>query len=322
MRWLLVGATGQIGHALCMAMAQAGHELSVLVRRADHGLPAGVRVIQADNFTPEAFARALQDVDAVIYGVGLPEQFAFDTAIFDRVNLQLFRGFLGALEKTPVRRLVYISTYEVFQAVCGQIRETHAPAGLAGMTPYFQAMIKAYALALAEAQRLGLQLTTIHPAAVYGGRNTGDGFTNYLNHLMDWNLLKMPANVAGRFPVVHAASLADAIVRSLDHAGAFLVSEGMTSMLELAQALRRQTRSYVPLTLPKPKPMAYASAALLEALAHVTRRRPILARVQVDFITSGLQPLADKARAELGWQPMTLDQGLARYLRERSKPRA
>ena len=68
----------------------------------------------------------------------------------------------------------------MFQAVGGQIRETHAPTGLAGMAPYFQAMFKAHGLVQAEAQRLGLQLTTIHPAAVYGRRNTGDGITNHL----------------------------------------------------------------------------------------------------------------------------------------------
>lgn len=95
---------------------------------------------------------ARQGMDIAIYGVGLPEQFAFDTGVFDRMNLDIFRAFLSALEKTPVRRLVYVSTYEVFRAVEGQIRETHAPTGLTGMSPYFQAMIKSYALAQTEAQ--------------------------------------------------------------------------------------------------------------------------------------------------------------------------
>ena len=59
---------------------------------------------------------ARQGMDIAIYGVGLPEQFAFDTGMFDRMNLGIFRAFLSALEKTPVRRLVYVSTYEVFRA--------------------------------------------------------------------------------------------------------------------------------------------------------------------------------------------------------------
>jgi dihydroflavonol-4-reductase len=315
MKWLLVGATGQIGYALAHAMAREGHDLTVLVRDGRLSFPDAVKVVQAPTFTPLAFRRALDGVDAVIYGVGIPEQFAFDTQVFDRTNLDIFRSFLGELEQSSVRRLVYLSTYEVFQAVDGLIRETHAPATPAGMTPYFQAMIKAYALAQTEARRLDLQLTTIHPAAVYGGRDTGDGITHYLENLIRWNMLQMPANVGGRFPVVHTASLSAGILRALDHTGAFLLSDTMTTMPEMARALRRQMRSYVPLTVPRP--LAYASAALFEAGARLTRRRPILAKVQVDFITAGNEPVADKARQVLGFEPVALERGLAQYLQGR-----
>ncbi len=316
MNILLVGATGQIGYALTQALAASGHQLTVMVRRTPQPpFAASVKVHQAAEFTHAAFCKALRGMDTVIYGVGLPEQFAFDTAIFDRVNLDIFRQFLDALETSPVRRLVYISTYEVFQSIDGTIRESHPVRSLHGMTPYFQAMIKAYQLALATAQRVPLQLTTIHPAAVYGGMDTGDGFTNYLECLVNWRLHKMPANVAGRFPLVHAASLAQAIVLSLPHTGAFIVSEGMSSMPEMARALRQQTRSYVPITLPKM--LANASATLLELIARITRRRPILAKVQVDFITNGSEPLATQAQHTLGWTPRSLEHGLAHYLRER-----
>jgi nucleoside-diphosphate-sugar epimerase len=316
MKILLIGATGQIGYALSQALATAGHTLTVMVRRRPQpDFVASVHVLQVPEFTHATFCQALEGVDAVVYGVGLPEQFAFDTGIFDRVNLDLFSQFLVALETTPVRRLVYISTYEVFASINGTIRESHPTSALQGMTPYFSAMIRAYQLAQDTAARLSLQLTTIHPAAVYGGLDTGDGITNYLENLVNWRLLKIPANVAGRFPVVHAASLAQAIVLSLQHTGAFIVSEGMTSMPLMARALRQQTRSYVPLTLPKF--LAYASATLLELLSRITRQRPILARVQVDFITNGSEPLATQAQQTLGWTPQSLDQGLARYLRER-----
>ncbi len=320
MNILLIGATGQVGYALAQALVAAGHTLTVMARRVlTPEFTGQVRVLLEPEFTQAAFGRALQGatgpLDAVIYGVGLPEQFAFDTGVFERVNLGLFSQFLTALEATPVRRLVYISTYEVFQTVQGCIRESHPAAALGGMTPYFQAMIKAYQLALQAQACMPLQLTTIHPAAVYGGMNTGDGLTNYLENLVNWRLLKMPANVAGRFPVVHAASLAQAMVLSLPHTGALIVSEGMTSMPEMARTLRQQMRSYVPLTLPKA--LAYASATLLELLSRITRKRPILARVQVDFITNGSEPIASPALIALGWTPQSLSNGLARYLRER-----
>jgi nucleoside-diphosphate-sugar epimerase len=316
MHILLIGATGQIGYALAQALSASDHQLTVMVRRMPQPTFApNVRLVQVPEFTHAAFSQALQGIDLVIYGVGLPEQFAFDAGVFEQVNLGLFKQFLAALETTPVRRLVYISTYEVFKTVDGCIRESHQVSTLQSMTPYFQAMIQAYQLVQSTAARLPLQLTTIHPAAVYGGMDTGDGFTNYLENLIQWRLFKMPANVAGRYPVVHAASLADAIVRSLPHTGAFIVSEGMTSMPEMARALRKLTPSYVPITLPKA--LAYVSAAFLELVARIIRRRPILAKVQVDFITSGSEPVAAQAQHTLGWKPQSLEQGLQRYLRER-----
>ena len=60
----------------------------------------------------------------------------------------------------------------------GVIRESHPVASEIGFSPYFQSMIRAYRLVTDFAARHDIQLVTIHPAAVYGGLNTGEGFTN------------------------------------------------------------------------------------------------------------------------------------------------
>ncbi len=315
MKILLVGATGQIGHALAKKLVAAGHDTTLLVRNAARVQVPGSRVVEATGFDRGVFSRALEGQDAAIYGVGLPEQFTFDPGVFARVNRDLFATFLDALGASPLRRLVYVSTYEVFDAVDGRIRESHPVAHPAGMTPYFAAMTEAYRLALAARDRLGLRLTTIHPAAVYGGRNTGDGFTNYLENILRWRVWLMPAGVAGRFPLVHVDSLADAIERSLAHDGAFLVSDAMTSLKDLALEARKLARCWVPPTIPTP--LGYASASAMEAFARLTRIRPPLARVQLDFITKGIEPLPERAASVLGWQRRPLATGLAQYLEDR-----
>ena len=127
----------------------------------------------------------------------------------------------------------------------------------------------------------------------------------------------MPTVLPGQFPLVHADSLAQAIVRALDADGAFLVSDGMHSLKSLAKALRTQARSYVPPQIPAG--LAYAATALVEALGRALRFRPMLCRVQLDFITAGLEPLSDRAVQNLGWQPMPLADGLRRYLAERKQ---
>lgn len=164
-------------------------------------------------------------------------------------------------------------------------------------------MIKAY------------RLVTIHPAAVYGGLNTGDGVTNYLDNLLNKRFWRVPFVFKGRFPVIHADSLAEAIVASLSGEGAYIVSEQMTTLRGIAQALRQQTDSYVPLNTPVK--LARAGATVLEWITRITRMRPIMARVQIDFITQGIEPESERIIHELGWRPRTLGESLGKYLEKR-----
>ncbi len=317
MKILLVGATGQVGFALAHALAAQGNQLTVLVRRTGLPFPTGVRVVAAPVFSEELFANLLPGHDIAIYGVGLPEQFSFDAGIFERVNLRLLKDFLAAMEKSTLRRLVYVSTYEVFVAEGGVIRETHRIASLEGLSPYFRAMTQAYGEATAFAQRTGTALTTIHPAALYGGLNTGEGFTNVIESLLNWRLWRLPVVLPGRFPLVHAESLANAIASAMGHTGAFIVSDGMCSLKQLSRALRRQAGSYPAPEVPAA--LAYAATAPVEALGRALGIRPILCKVQLDFITLGSEPLADRAATTLRWAPLALEAGLARYLTDRER---
>jgi dihydroflavonol-4-reductase len=323
MKILLIGATGQIGYALAQALVEAGHQLTVLVRNDRLPFPASVQVVTAPSFDEATFARLLPadlssnnpPFDCAIYGIGLPEQFAFDTGIFERVNLHLFQTFTRVMARSALRRLLYISTYEVFQARQMLIRETHPLADISTLSPYFRAMTQAYVHATEFATQTGTRLTTIHPAAVYGGLNTAEGFTNVIENLLNWRVWNLPTVLPGRFPLVHAQSLAQATISALDHDGAFLVSDGMSSLKEMARALRLQTRSYVPPQVPAA--LAYGATALVEALGRALRFRPMLCKAQLDFITAGFEPVPDRATQTLAWQPLPLAAGLQRYLQER-----
>lgn len=321
MNILLIGATGQIGFALANRLAATSHSLTVLVREgARLGFPAAVRVIQAPAFDAAAFAQALAGQDLVIYSVGLPEQYVQDPDTFDAVNHRLFALFLEALRASPVRRLVYISTYEVFQPVEQRIRESHPVADPETLSPYFSAMTKAYRLAVDTAATAGLTLTTIHPAAVYGGRDTGDGVTHVIENVLNRRILSIPTILKGAFPVVHVDSLAEAVVSALDHPGAFIVSEGMTSLKEIAQTVRAQAPgAFVPPVIPQR--LAYAAIGLLERIARFAGKRPIMSVSQLDFVTKGDEPVADSAFSELAWEPRSLAEGVGQYLRDRSKLR-
>jgi dihydroflavonol-4-reductase len=313
---LLVGATGQIGYALARKLAAEGHELAILVRDRDKlPFPPGVRVLDAPTFTRATFRRALDGVDHAIYGVGLPEQFLFDTGTFKRINFDLLTVFLDELPRAGINRLTYISTYEVFEARDSIIRESHPVADERDSTPYFHAMIRAYRYATSFAAAQGIRLTTIHPAAVYGGLNTSRGITGYIENLLNRRIFRVPFIVPTRFPVVHAGSLAAGIAAALDRSGPFILSDQMTSLREIALRLHAEAQTRIPPVMPPG--IVRPGVTLLEALARLTRRPPIMAHVQLDFLTKGWEPRSNRAIGELGWQPTPLEEGLRRYLAER-----
>jgi len=313
MKILLLGATGQIGHALLQVLARSEHQVSVMTRRhSGERFPSNVSVRVEPNFTVQAFRTALDDVDHVIYSIGLPEQFMFDTAAFQEANCRVLTSFLEAVRDSRVRAVTYLSTYEVFEVVQGVIRESHAVADERHMTPYSQSKVRAYRQVKAFADETGIDLTTIHPAAVYGGLNTGAGITDYMLNLALWKWYRVPTINAGNFPVIHVDSLADLILRSLGRPGAYIASDQMTSLKAIAQAMRRQERTYVPIVMPLP--LVRLGARLMEALATVAPVKPLISSVQIDFLTRGWAPDPAKAIAELGWKPMPLDDGIARVL--------
>jgi nucleoside-diphosphate-sugar epimerase len=316
MKILILGATGQVGQALTTGLSRTEHQVCVLVRDASgQSFPDNVTVLERRDFTPDVFSAALSGVDHVIYGIGLPEQFLFDNSVFDRVNCQMLRTFLEALRSSGVRRLTYISTYEVFEVVDNQIDETHPIADESEMTPYFQSMVRAYRIAADFARANDIQLTTIHPAAVYGGRNTGGGITDYMENLASRNWHRLPFINPSSFPVVHVESLTDAITRSLDKPGAYIVSDQMTSLKDIAQGMRKQAWSYVPLIIPLW--IVMIGIHLMEAIARVIKIKPFASTVQIAFLTKGWRPDPGKAIRELGWKPMPLEEGIRRFLAAR-----
>ena len=318
MRVLLIGATGQIGTALLHALTEASFDVRVLIRdKSRLDCPQGVDVLSQRPFSQDVFRRALEGIDHVIYGVGRPEQFLFDPSDFRRVNYGLLRRFLPTLAQSSCEHLTYISTYEVFEERGGKVRVSHPVAeNTQGMTPYFAAMTEAYYATLEFSRtHRSTRVTTIHPAAVYGGRNTGQGITDYIENLIRGQFWQVPFIIEGRFPVVHVASLAEAIVNALGHHGPFIISDEMTSLREIALALHRMTESYVPPAAPVWA--ARLGATLLERLAHLTQKPPIMSTVQVRFLTQSLKPLPEKAAATLDWHPMPLEEGLRRYVESR-----
>lgn len=317
MRIAIFGATGQFGRAISRTLSGEGHTLSALVRRTNVDLPEKLRVQTADQFDREVMAEHLRGVDLAIYAIGRAEQWVPDPSIFWRINVELFERFLQALAKAGTPALMYLSTFETFASIDGRIRESHSAADPEAFSPYYRSMFAAFGTAREFADRHGTRLVTLHPSAAYGGRNTGRGLTDYLENLMHRRYWRVPFIPPTRFPLVHVDSLADAARRALHEEGAYIVSDGVTSLRGLARTMRALGGGFVPPQLPLP--VVRLAATALELVARLTGIPPLMAHVQLDYLAAGHAPIAEKARSELGWEPLPLDVGIERFLEDRSR---
>jgi hypothetical protein len=176
-------------------------------------------------------------------------------------------------------------------------------------------MVRAYRTVVEFADTQGVKLTTIHPAAVFGGLNTGDGITQFLENLCLRKWYKVPFITKTRFPVVHVDSLGDAIMKSFGKPGAYIVSDQMTSLAEIARITRRYTASYVPVRMPVA--ITKVGVAVLEGAAKLIGVKPFASTVQLDYLTKGWEPIPNKAIRELRWKPLPLSEGIKRYLADK-----
>src|SRR5262249_42028739 len=105
--------------------------------------------------------------DLVFHAAGMPEQWQRDEGIFDRVNRGGTANVLEAAREAGVKRAVYTSTMDVFEAPRGgTLVETRLDPN-----PKHTAYERSKQAADKEAERVraaGLEVVHVNPAAAYG----------------------------------------------------------------------------------------------------------------------------------------------------------
>lgn len=313
-RVVVFGATGQIGFALCRRLLGNGYQV-LAVKRVGSPIrfPEGVEILTVPGLDKASIERALTRADYAVYAIGSPEQWHSDKEHFLTVNFGLLRTFLECVAAFPALPIAYVSTFEVFSPEGGRITEAN-PIAARGATSYYQSMLEGYRLIREFEKKSGPRVVCIHPAAVYGGLNTGRGLTEFLWNLRLRKYWRVPCIPPGSFPVVHVDSLATAIAAAIRGGmcgEGFLISDAQVSLHEISLAAKAvHPGVYVPLEVPLP--LIHLSVAAMEMLSALTGVAPIFSEVQVKYITQGLAIDSSKAKARLDWSPMGLREGIAR----------
>ncbi|KAG8059643.1 hypothetical protein GUJ93_ZPchr0002g23146 [Zizania palustris] len=185
-RFAVTGGQGFVGSALCLELLRRGaREVRSLDLRAaspwsDKLLDAGVRFFQGDVRKKEDVGRALRGVDCVFHlaSYGMSGKEMVQSGRADEVNINGTCNVLDTCHENGVRRLVYVSTYNVVFGGKPIVNGNEA-------LPYFpiEDHVDAYARSKSIAEQLVLKSNgrqakgdksirlytcAIRPAAIYG----------------------------------------------------------------------------------------------------------------------------------------------------------
>jgi nucleoside-diphosphate-sugar epimerase len=317
MRVLVTGATGKVGNAVARRLADRGDEVVALVRdvaKARESLPSGVLLVRGDVTDLQSVREAAEGVEGVFNCMGIYEQWMPDQGIFERVNAIGALNVIAATRQAGARRAVHTSTFDVFHADRGgTVREDRVAEYEKG-TAYERSKQRAEELVLGEA-RHGIEVVIVNPATVYGpgpwAKAGIDGF------LRDALRSRLPALPPGGMTLAYVDDVAKGHLAAFDRGvpgERYILADGYASNREICQAaVEAAGRGRVPISLPTPVARGLAVGA--EAASRVIRRTPLIGRGQLYFLLWEARADSEKARSELGIEPIDWRDGIRRTVR-------
>lgn len=305
---LVTGATGFIGSHLAQRLLRDGRNVRVLCRagsepRLPPDVAARAEIARGDLRDRASLVAAVTGATRVFHCAAHVLDWGAEAEFVD-MNVRGTQWLLEAARDAGVRRVVHYSSIAVFGTPSPARFDDGSPYGT-GRDLYTRTKIEGERVAFRFAE-LGLALTVLRPAVVYGPR--GRWLEEPLAMIEKGKLFLLGGG-AGTCHPCYIENLVDASVLAAEHGGAagaaFIVGDDDPISFRTyfdgiaAIAGRPPVRRSVPL------PAARAVAGVLELGARVVgaRGRPLLTHTALDMVTTTSVMSMDKIRRELGFQP-------------------
>lgn len=315
MRVFLTGGTGFIGGEVARQLRGRGDEVACLVRNPEKGAKLrelGCELVAGDLSDERAIHKGMEGCDAVIhaaavYEVGIP---ASQRPAMREANVGGTERVLSAALEAKIPKVVYVSTVGVFGNTHGRIvDESYEHPAKEFTSAYEETKWEAHQ----AAKRLigeGLPCVIVQPGGVYG-----PGDTSSVGQLLDQFLSgKMPLMPFPELGIClsHVEDIAAGILLGLDKGKAgetYVISGPATTMREAIGVVaevtdRKPPRGAIP--TPLMKAMIPIGPLVGKMMGQPPNLRELISSADGVTFWAGY----DKAKADLGYEPRGLEQGL------------
>lgn len=296
---LVTGAAGFLGRYLVRALLARGKTVRALDLVVPRDTEPEVEWRAGDVRDAEAVQKACEGVEVVYHLAALIPQRRADAATMQAVNVGGTQHVLDASLAKGVRRVVYLSSVEIFGVPAIVPCPEDGP--LAPLGEYGRNKIAAEKACLQAVER-GLEVTILRPPTIIGPRLAEPFLVGMLNDIRAGRPVMLLGKGQNRFQFVHVEDVVTACLIAADHPAAvgqaFHIGSAdvppIRSMVE--EVIHRVGSTSTVRSIPVP--LARVVMALLRPLGKAPLEPEHLAIAVADYVFD-----IGKARRVLGWEP-------------------
>ncbi|MCD7774289.1 MAG: NAD-dependent epimerase/dehydratase family protein [Clostridiales bacterium] len=309
---VLTGATGHVGYALLVELLNSGEKTRILIRK-DTDIFDGLDCEKAygDVTDPASLERAFEGADTVYHSAGMIEINKGGEDIVYNVNVTGTKNVVAACKKCGVKKLVYMSSVDAYPPLPNHRVMTeidhYDPNEVEGV--YAKTKAEATQYVLDQNGTDGLETVVVQPSACIGP--------------YDFKVSSVGAMVRmyieGKFPVSLSFGGYNFVdVRDVAYGSRMAAEKGTPgecyilcgdaiTVDEFIKALALAVHKNPP-KLKLGKGIVNVAAPLMEAYYNATDTTPLLTRYAVRKLVSNCNFSYEKAKRDLGYNPMSVNQ--------------
>ena len=311
---LVTGGAGHLGNVLVRELLDREEKVRVLILPGEDtqsldGL--AIERVEGNVLDKDSLVAAMAGVDVVFHLASLVSITEEQEGLLYAVNVEGTQNVIDAARETGVNKLIYTSSIHALErppkgmVIDEKLQfDANNPAG-----PYDRTKAQASIL-IQKASQEGLDARIVCPTGVVGLYDYRRSEIGEL--ILSW--MEKPLNfmVEGAFDFVDVRDVAKGQIMARDHGkrGETYILGGERIELTLLHKLVQKVTGKNSKMITFPLPIAMVVAPLAELYYKVTKTRPVLTRYALETVFSNSEISSEKARKELGYQPIKLEKSI------------
>jgi dihydroflavonol-4-reductase len=311
---LVTGGAGFIGGKLVRELLARGETVRLLDLRASsatHLADLGAEIVEGDVLSDDQVREALDGCERLFHVAALFRMWRPDRRSYHRVNVEGTRNVLEIALDIGVRKAVFTSSAVTIGEARGQVGHETTSHREYFLSEYERSKYLGEQVAF-EACVRGLPLVVVNPTSVYGPGQTAH-MTGAISRFLNGRL---PAIVDAELNFVYVDDVVAGHLRAMERGqvGERYILGGENSSLGQFLALAAEMAGVHSKPRSVPAYLVKSVAWVLDAVSHVTRRRPWVSIDEARTAAHSFLFDTRKAREELGLECTSLREGLQRTI--------